>query len=136
MRALLLCALLSAPAVLAAVVIAMGSLAERVSQRIAAIIGEEYGKQREVAQKCGRSDAWISNIVNGHAKLRLDDLEMVARALDVGIVDLIDDEPRAMMRLSLSEQDLVGVYRGLPERLQRRFLDVLMWWHYKRHTPK
>lgn len=120
------------PFALAEVWIGMASLADRVGGRLAALIGEQYGKQREIARVCGKSDAWISNIVNGHAKVRLDDLELIATALGMSVADLIDDQPRTMMRLDLEEQDMIGMYRAMPAKVQRHWYNFL-WWavHHK-----
>lgn len=115
------------PFAVAGVWIGMGTLAERVGSRIAAHIGESYGRQREIARRCGKSDAWLSNIVNGHAKIRLDDLEQIAGILGVSVADLVDDQPRTVMRLDLDEQDLIGWYRTLPEKVQRYWLQFLRW---------
>jgi transcriptional regulator with XRE-family HTH domain len=111
----------------AGVVIAMDTLAVRVGQRIGALIGQSYGRQREVARSCGKSDAWLSNIVNGHSKIRLDDLEQIAIALGVSVADLVDDQPRTLMRLDLDEQDFIAWYRRMPEKVQRHWLHFLRW---------
>lgn len=128
----MLAILLLLPFALAGVFIGMGSLADRVGTRLAALIGEQYGKQREIARVCGKSDAWISNIINGHAKIRLDDLEHIAAALGIDVADLVDDQPRTLMRLDLEEQDMIGMYRAMPSKVQRHWYNFL-WWsvHHK-----
>ena len=74
------------------------SLAALVIIEISATLGRRRMNQAALARALGRPPMWVSDRMTGKARMNLDDIEQIARALGVNVVDLL---PRAQREVTL-----------------------------------
>ena len=70
----------------------------------------------ELAAALDRAPSQLSVIENGKRELRLGELRRIARALEVGVEDLLDPEPpsrRAALEIALEKAQAGALYQGL-----------------------
>ena len=70
----------------------------------------------ELAAALDRAPSQLSVIENGRRELRLGELRRIARALEVGVEDLLDPEPpsrRAALEIALEKAQAGALYQGL-----------------------
>jgi transcriptional regulator with XRE-family HTH domain len=65
------------------------SLTERVAEEIRALMARKRVRQSHLARELGVSEQWISVRMRGVQPIDLNDLDRIARALGVSIIDLI-----------------------------------------------
>jgi len=61
------------------------SVRDYVAATLRAEIARRGLTQRQVAEKCGKSQPWVSDRVTGQTTCDVEDLELLATALDVHI---------------------------------------------------
>lgn len=67
------------------------SLTEQVAEEIRALIARRRVRQSHLARKLGVSEQWISVRLRGVQPIDLNDLQRIAEALDVAVVDLLPE---------------------------------------------
>lgn len=72
-----------------------------------------------LAEFCGKSNAWVSQLLHGQRGIRLDDVDAVAAYLSVTVTDLLG-VPSA--DLTQGEQRMVLAFRALPAPYQDHML--------------
>jgi transcriptional regulator with XRE-family HTH domain len=65
------------------------TLSERVAEEIRAMLGRKRMSGRQLATKLGVSQTWMSTRLSGTTPIDLNDLEKIARVLDVEVTDLL-----------------------------------------------
>ncbi len=87
--------------------------ATRVRQRIARLLDDRGHTQRALAKALGHGDQWASNLLSGRQQLAWDDLDKVAKFLNVppGELVRVSDEP---WELTPTEMRVVRALRMLP----------------------
>lgn len=105
---------------------------ERVRQRIAEWVKQRgHGAQRELLKNIKawcrdtRSDQWLSDILNRRAKIMLDDVDLVACAMEVPPGDLIRQRDRNYLELTMQESAVVLWFRSMTTDARRYFLGWL-----------
>lgn len=71
-----------------------GGFRQSVAMEIRVLMLRRGVRAVTIAQKMGKSEAYMSRRLNGETALDLDDLEAIASALDVPITDLFPRERR------------------------------------------
>lgn len=95
------------------------SAAERVRQKVIALMDERGYSQREMARRLERSQPWVAKVIRGPLKagqdVRLEDLDDVALALGVTAVELVRDHGLEFVaNLTPSEMRMLQQIRKLP----------------------
>lgn len=67
----------------------MSELARTATEEIRAEMARQRLSQSQLAQRCDRSQAWVSRRLAGDTPLTLDDLDVIAVALGVSAVRLL-----------------------------------------------
>lgn len=70
------------------------TLSVRVAEEIRAMLARRRITGRALARQLKVSSPWVSDRLTGHTKISLDDLQRIADALEVGIVDLLPTPTR------------------------------------------
>jgi transcriptional regulator with XRE-family HTH domain len=70
------------------------NMSGRVAEEIRALLGRRRMTGRELARRLGVSPSWVSYRLTGTQPIDLNDLDAIARVLDVGIVDLLPRDRR------------------------------------------
>lgn len=65
------------------------TLSARVADEVRAMLGRRSVNKSELARRLGVSHTWVTNRLAGHLEIGLDELERIAQALDVEILDLL-----------------------------------------------
>jgi transcriptional regulator with XRE-family HTH domain len=65
------------------------TLSEQVAEEVRAMLARKRMSGRELARQLDVSQAWVSYRLTGHQEIGLNDLQRIARALDVEITALI-----------------------------------------------
>jgi hypothetical protein len=101
---------------------------ERVRERIAEWVERHgHGAQRllltNIAKYCDetRKDQWLSDILNKRSKIVLDDVDLVAVAIDTPPGNLIRQRDRNYHELTMAETKLVEWFRSLTSDGRRHF---------------
>ena len=87
-----------------------------IGRRIRARRTERGMSLAELAAALDRAPSQLSVIENGRRELRLGELRRIARALEVGVEDLLDPEPpsrRAALEIALEKAQAGALYQGL-----------------------
>jgi predicted transcriptional regulator/DNA-binding Xre family transcriptional regulator len=87
-----------------------------IGRRIRARRTEQGMSLAELAAAVDRAPSQLSVIENGKRELRLGELRRIARALGVGVEDLLDPEPptrRAALEIALEKAQAGALYQGL-----------------------
>lgn len=96
------------------------SLSESVAAEIRALMARRMMTQAELAEKIGVSEMWVSRKARGRQVIDLDDLQRIADALDVAVVDLLpttaSDRPTAPRPVELADDRLAAHGRPLGRR--------------------
>ena len=87
--------------------------ATRVRQRIARLLDDRGHTQRALAKALGHGDQWASNLLSGRSQLTWDDLDKVARFLNVPPSEIVRMSEDAW-ELSPTEMRTVRALRMLP----------------------
>jgi len=69
-------------------------LTAHVASEIRATMGRLNVKRAELARRIGVEDSWVGKRLNGRTEISLTDLDRIATALGVGIVDLLPRDRR------------------------------------------
>ena len=87
--------------------------ATRVRQRIARLLDERGVTQRAFAKAIGHGDQWASNLLSGRSQLTWDDLDKVAKFLNVPPSEIVrvSEDP---WELTPTEMRVVRALRMLP----------------------
>lgn len=70
------------------------SLSPRVAAEIRAWMGRLDVRQSELARRLGQNDEWLSSRLKGPTPINLNDLQRIATALGVAVVDLFPRDMR------------------------------------------
>lgn len=76
------------------------SLSVKVAEEIRALLARRRVSGRELARRLDVSPNWVSLRITGAQKIDLDDLERIATALEVGVVDLF---PRSRREVTVTD---------------------------------
>ena len=87
--------------------------ATRVRQRIARLLDDRGHTQRALAKALGHGDQWASNLLSGRSQLTWDDLDKVARFLNVPPSEIVRASDDAW-ELTPTEMRTVRALRMLP----------------------
>jgi len=90
------------------------SLTERVAEEIRVVMIRRGVTGKQLAASLGVSSAWISYRLTGTQPIDLTDLERIAVALDVSVMDLIPRDVRAEPTVTQPEQGFREVTRTRP----------------------
>lgn len=71
-----------------------GGLTAHVASEIRAMMGRLNVNRAELARRLNVEDSWVGKRLNGRTEISLSDFERIARALRVGIVDLLPRDVR------------------------------------------
>jgi transcriptional regulator with XRE-family HTH domain len=69
-------------------------LTAHVASEIRAMMGRLNVNRAELARRLGVEDSWVGKRLNGRTEISLSDFDRIARALNVGIVDLLPRDAR------------------------------------------
>lgn len=69
-------------------------LTAHVASEIRAMMGRLNVNRAELARRIGVEDSWVGKRLNGRTEISLTDLDRIANALGVGIVDLLPRDRR------------------------------------------
>lgn len=69
-------------------------LSAQVIIEIGAMLGRKRMRQADLARALGVGPMWVSDRMTGRTRLTIDDLDRIANALGVGIVDLLPRDRR------------------------------------------
>lgn len=58
--------------------------------RIQALLGNEHGRKKSLAQWCGHAPAWLTNVLNGNRLVGVDDLDKIADFFDITVPQLFE----------------------------------------------
>lgn len=102
---------------LLAVTSVMTDAATRLRQRIVRLLDDRGQTQRALARALGHGDQWASNLLSGRQQLAWDDLDKVAKFLNVppGELVRVSDEP---WELTPTEMRVVRALRMLPPAIR------------------
>lgn len=67
---------------------------ERIAEEVRALMGRRRMRDGELARVIGRSHTYMYRRLSGETAFDADDLEMIARALGVNVVDLLPRDER------------------------------------------
>jgi transcriptional regulator with XRE-family HTH domain len=67
---------------------------ERIAEEVRSLMGRRRMRDIELARLLGRSHTYMYRRLSGETAFDADDLELIARALDVKIVDLLPRDER------------------------------------------
>lgn len=98
------------------------SLSARAAEEIRAMLGRKRVTGRELARRLDVSSPWVSQRLTGHTEIGLNDLELIAAALDVEVSDLLPSPSRRDERTSgrINERSSSPTVRTRPELLHTR----------------
>jgi len=70
------------------------TLSERVAEEVRAMLARRRVSGRKLADQLGVSPSWVSYRLTGAQPIDLNDLERIASALNVEVIDLLPRGPR------------------------------------------
>jgi len=83
-------------------------LTAHVASEIRAMMGRLNVNRAELARRLGVEDSWVGKRLNGRTEISLSDFDRIARALNVGIVDLLPRDARQPTLTLASEPTVTG----------------------------
>lgn len=102
---------------------------ERVRLRLVDwVTARKHGAQRQLLDRIQkqtneiRKDSWLSGIVNGQKNLTLDDLDLIADAMDVPPGELVRKHDRNYWELTMEESKVVEWLRLMTSDSRRHFV--------------
>jgi len=79
-----------------------------IAEEIRALLGRRRMSGRELARKLDVSPSWVSYRLTGTQEIGVNDLALIAQALNVGIVDLLPRDARQPTLTLASEPTVTG----------------------------
>lgn len=90
------------------------TLSERVAEEIRALLARKRVTGRELSRRLGVSSPWVSQRLTGATEIGLNDLERIARALDVEIAALLPAPSRTGGRPAANDKIDSRQYASVP----------------------
>lgn len=75
-------------------------LTDLVAEEIRALLARRRMSGRELARQLGESPSWVNFRLTGHTPVGLNDLQRIAEALGVGVLDLLPQSMRTESSMS------------------------------------
>src|SRR5688572_10450224 len=100
-----------------------GDVQTRIRSRIRDRLAELRMHQRELAQRCGHDDSWITGILAGRQGLHWKDFDTVADVLELTPSDLVRYEDSLMLEVKPTEARLPHSYRQWPASIRVHFAE-------------
>jgi transcriptional regulator with XRE-family HTH domain len=91
-----------------------GDLSRRVAEEIRAMMARRRISGRELARKLGVSQSWVSYRLTGIQPIDLNDLQRIAEALDVTVLDLLPRDLRTVVTVTSPNLAPYQPNRGRP----------------------
>lgn len=82
------------------------TLSELVAQEIDSVRGRKRWSQAQLARAIGKTEMWVSLRLRGKQPIDMNDLALIARALDVGVHELLPPPDAARKAASDSEPNV------------------------------
>lgn len=76
------------------------SLSEQVAEEVRALLGRRRMSGRQLATAMGVSPSWINYRLTGRQPIDLNDMQKMARALGVPVIQLLPADLRSMVRVA------------------------------------
>lgn len=89
-------------------------LSELVAEEIRAMLGRRRVSGRELARRLNVSSSWVNYRLTGAQPIDVNDLQRIAVALDVTVLDLLPRDVRSQATVTQPEQDFREVTRTRP----------------------
>lgn len=89
-------------------------LSELVAEEIRAMLGRRRVSGRELARRLNVSSSWVNYRLTGAQPIDVNDLERIAVALDVTVLDLLPRDVRSQATVTQPEQGFREVTRTRP----------------------
>lgn len=78
-------------------------LSAQVAEEVRSVMGRKDISKAELARRLGVSEMWTSRRLRGQLPIDLDDMERIAAALDVTVMDLLPRDVRSQVTVTQRE---------------------------------